>query len=249
VRRVAEVILEAADALLGWDAAALDLYSPELDAEDCVLAMDVVEGRRAEVTPAKTGAAPSPKAREVLGQGAQIVLREGAPQLAPTCIPFGNASRPSAALLFAPVRCRDQVLGVLTIQSYTPQVYARKDLDTLQALADHGGGAIRRIRTEGSLHRTEELYRRAIGGAGAVPYAYDYRTRSYSFMGEGIEQLTGYSPQEINAEIRLSIIRESAMTGEAAGMEKSEAARRAVDGELHQWRCDMRILTKEGKSR
>jgi hypothetical protein len=41
------------------------------------------------------------------------------------------------------------------------------------------------------LHRTEELYRRAIGGAGAVPYAYDYRTRAYSFMGEGIEQLTG----------------------------------------------------------
>jgi PAS domain S-box-containing protein len=39
------------------------------------------------------------------------------------------------------------------------------------------------------------------------------------------------------------------MTGEAAGMEKPEAAQRAVEGELHQWRCDMRILTKEGKSR
>src|ERR1035437_9034987 len=39
------------------------------------------------------------------------------------------------------------------------------------------------------------------------------------------------------------------MTGEVAGMEKPEAAQRAVEGELHQWRCDMRILTKEGKSR
>jgi hypothetical protein len=39
------------------------------------------------------------------------------------------------------------------------------------------------------------------------------------------------------------------MTGEVAGMEKPEAAQRGVEGELHQWRCDMRILTKEGKSR
>src|ERR1035441_10159394 len=97
VRRVAEVILAAADALLGWDAAALDLYSHELDADDCVLAMDFVEGRRAEVTPAKNGTAPSAKAREVLAQGAQIVLREDASPLAPNCVPFGNASRPSAA--------------------------------------------------------------------------------------------------------------------------------------------------------
>ena len=40
-RRVAEVVLEAADVLLGWDAASLDLHSPELDTADCVLAMDV----------------------------------------------------------------------------------------------------------------------------------------------------------------------------------------------------------------
>ena len=73
-RRVAEVILEAADALLGWDAASLDLYSPELDTADCVLAMDLIEGRRAEVTPAKPGAAPSPRMRQVIGDGARIDL-------------------------------------------------------------------------------------------------------------------------------------------------------------------------------
>ena len=67
----------------------------------------------------------------------------------------------------------------------------RKDLDLLQALADHGGGAIRRLHSEGLLRRREELYRRAIGGAGAVPYVYDYRNRTYAFIGEGIEQLTG----------------------------------------------------------
>jgi PAS domain S-box-containing protein len=141
------------------------------------------------------------------------------------------------------------VIGVLTTQSYTPQAYAREDLDALQALSDHCGGAIQRIQAEGLLRRTEELYRRAIGGTGAVLYADDYRTNSYSFMGEGIEQLTGYSAREISSELWMRISQELVMTGEAAGLDRQEAARRAHAGEFRNWRCDVRILTREGKSR
>jgi PAS domain S-box-containing protein len=140
-------------------------------------------------------------------------------------------------------------MGVFTIQSYTSNAYAKGDLNTLLALADHCGSAIERIQAEALLRRTEGLYRRAIGGAGAVPYAYDYRSRSYSFIGEGIKDLTGYSPREINGEVWQRIIQESAMTGEAAGLDKTEAARRVQTGELRHWRCDMRILTRDGKSR
>ena len=150
VRRVAEVILEAADELLGWDAASLDLYSPELDTADCVLAMDLIEGRRADVTPAQPGATPSPKMREVISHGAQIVLRESAPRLAPNSTPFGDESRPSASLLFVPIRCQERVMGVLTAQSYTPEAYAPEDLEALQALADHCGGALQRIQVRGA---------------------------------------------------------------------------------------------------
>ena len=48
-----------------------------------------------------------------------------------------------------------------------------------------------RKQAEEKLRRTEELYRRAIEGAEAVPYAYDYKTRTYQFIGEGIEKLIG----------------------------------------------------------
>jgi PAS domain S-box-containing protein len=249
VRRVAEIALEQADELLGWDAASLDLYSPDLDAADCVLAMDLIEGRRAEVTPAQPGRVPSPKMRQVIGNGAELILREGTPAFPPDFTPFGDTSRPSASLLFVPVMGRSQVLGVLTIQSYTPGVYARRDLDVLLGLADYCAGAVERIQAEGLLRRTEELYRRAIGGAGAVPYAYDYRTKTYSFIGDGIEQLTGYPPREISSGLWVRIVQESAMTGEAAGLDKLEAARRVEAGEIRHWRCDMRILTREGKSR
>ena len=83
--------------------------------------------------------------------GAQLILREGTPGFEPDSIPLADTHRPSASLLFVPVR--HQALGVLTIQSYTPKAYTRENLDALLALADHCGGAIERIRMQEALRR------------------------------------------------------------------------------------------------
>ena len=48
--------------------------------------------------------------------------------------------------MFVPIRHGDQAIGVVSIQSYTPHAYTQQSLDTLQALADHCGGALERIR-------------------------------------------------------------------------------------------------------
>ena len=106
-----------------------------------------------------------------------------------------------------------------------------------------------RKQAEAMLRRTEELYRRAIAGADAVPYSSEFKTRSYLFMGEGIQQLTGYAPHEVTGELWQRIIQKSVMLGEAAGLDKEEAARRVTSGELRQWRCDMCITTRDGKTR
>jgi len=97
--------------------------------------------------------------------------------------------------------------------------------------------------------RTEDLYRRAISGAGAVPYAYDFNAKTYGFMGAGIEDLIGYKPEEVKTELWGKIIQESLMLGETAALSKEEAARRIKAGEIKQWRCDMRVITRSGKSR
>ncbi len=103
--------------------------------------------------------------------------------------------------------------------------------------------------TEMTPQKTEELYQRAISGAGAVPYAYDFNARAYGFMGAGIEDLIGYKPEEVTPELWTRIIQESVMLGEAVGLSKEEAARRIKAGEIKQWRCDMRVMTRAGKSR
>ena len=70
-----------------------------------------------------------------------------------------------------------------------------------------------RKQAEARLARIEELYRRAIAGAGAVPYASDYQSRSYVFMGAEIEQLIGYPPREVSGALWQQIIQESVMLG------------------------------------
>jgi PAS domain S-box-containing protein len=102
---------------------------------------------------------------------------------------------------------------------------------------------------EAAVRRTEELYRQAINGAGAVPYAYDDRTKSYSFMGEGIEQLTGFTAKEITPALWAQITQESIMGGESAGLDKEEAVRRVRRGEIRNWHCDQRVLTRDGAAR
>ncbi len=104
-------------------------------------------------------------------------------------------------------------------------------------------------RAEIILRQTEEVYRQAIAGAGAVPYSYDYRLRRYVFIDARIEELTGYKSDEITPELWKRIIKETIMLGETAGLDKAEAAQRVVAGEIKYWRCDMRIVTREGRSR
>jgi PAS domain S-box-containing protein len=157
ISRVAEIILQAADELLGWDSCSLDLYSPELDTTTCVLAMDILNGRRTEVTPRNQDTTPSPGFRRVLCDGPQLILREGAPQLGPELVSFGDKARPSASLMFVPIRYRRRVTGVVTIQSYAPKAYAEEDLNTLLALADHCGGTVGRIQTQEALRQEQTL--------------------------------------------------------------------------------------------
>lgn len=105
------------------------------------------------------------------------------------------------------------------------------------------------MKAKADLQRKEELYRRAIAGAGAVPYSYEYATRTYLFIGEGIEKLTGYTAKEISSSLWKKIIQETVMLGESAGLDKEDASRRVAANKIRQWHCNMRIITRDGKSR
>jgi len=106
-----------------------------------------------------------------------------------------------------------------------------------------------RKKAERDLERSEEMYRRAITKAGAVPYYRDHRLDSYTFMGEGILEMTGYSPSEITPEIWDSLEQERYPRGDLAHLTYEEADKLTEEDMTIPWECDYRILTRDGQTR
>lgn len=161
IKAAGQIILDTADRLLRYDACMLDLYSPDTDILTPVLHADVIGGQRKECPGDYANRSPSPLVRKTLQEGGQLVLKSDPARMLPGGHPFGDTSRPSAAIMFVPIHNGTTVIGVLSIQSYTPNAYDQRSLHTLQALADHCGAALNRIRTEEALQSTQEQLRQS----------------------------------------------------------------------------------------
>jgi len=158
----------------------------------------------------------------------------------------------------------EAVVGALWVgELREPGAFTAERLAVLMALANQaaiGLAALRRLagveaentalrRDQDTVRRSEELYRRAIVQAGAVPYVLDYATSSYTFIGEGIEELTGFTAAEFNFDYWAKMGIESVLMGDQAGMSMEEAVERTRSGEFPRWRCDQRVRTRDGRSK
>jgi PAS domain S-box-containing protein len=147
----AQIIADAAETLFGWDACLIQLCSEDHQTCRVVLGIDTVDGRRREFR--ARFPAPGPVARQVIEHGAYLDLRPLPCAFPADAIPFGDIARASASLMNVPVRKEQNTIGVLSIQSYNANAYTSEDLEELQALADHCGGALERIRAEEQIAR------------------------------------------------------------------------------------------------
>jgi len=116
-------------------------------------------GRRFDIPVTGQGEAPSRMARRIITQGPELILRQEPLVMPDEVMPIGETSRTSASLMLVPIRNRTKVIGVLSIQSYTLKAYDQQNLNTLQTMADHCGGALERIRAEQALHESEQRFR------------------------------------------------------------------------------------------
>ncbi|HWF18688.1 MAG TPA: PAS domain S-box protein, partial [Verrucomicrobiae bacterium] len=155
----ARVIGNIADELFGWDAFSLDLYFTDQDQIQTVLNVDTIDGEKRDVPCTYIGNAPSGVARRIIDSGAELILRDDPTATLPDAIPLGNVERPSASLMFVPIRNQTRVIGVMSVQSYRPKAYDARALDTLQTLADYCGGALERIKARQELEISREQLR------------------------------------------------------------------------------------------
>ncbi len=160
-QEAARIILGVAENLFQWDAFTLNLYSTEEDLVTPLLNVDTDrEGRKFEVKDDFSRKHPTPLSRRIVEQGAELILRSADTDPASVQTrPFGDTTHLSQSLVLVPIRNRTKVIGLLSIQSYTPQAYTQRDLAALQMLGDHCGGALERIRAESALHESDQRFR------------------------------------------------------------------------------------------
>ena len=100
-----------------------------------------------------------------------------------------------------------------------------------------------------ALERSEAIYREAIENATGVPYRLIYKQNNYDFIGEGIESLLGYSPEEFHFDLLRLLIQEIKIVDPDAPQVHLEYVKAFQRGEVDQYRVDLRMLTKSGEEK
>src|SRR6266571_4918473 len=191
------IIAVTAKELFGWDACNIDLYDEDRDLICPMLNVDTIGGERVEVTPIGLTMRPTARVRRVLDRGPELQLREEPLQFDPDSVPFGDTARPAASLMTVPVRHAAKIVGVLSIQSYTPRAYDHSALKDLEALADHCGEALSRIRAEESLYESEERFRQLAENIDDVIWIADRSITKLLYINPAYEKVFGRSCESV----------------------------------------------------
>ena len=158
-KQAAGAILQAADQLLGWDCAYVHFYAQEENRFYRVLVIDLVNGKKVDFPVNYSPLSMTVLMTKVITQGAQLILRKPRAEPPRGVRPFGNKKRLSASILLVPIHNGKRVTGVVSINSYTYYAYTRRDLATLQSLADHCGGAFERLSAQEAVRAAEAQFR------------------------------------------------------------------------------------------
>ena len=154
------------------------------------------------------------------------------------------------AILEVPIFINEREWGAIGFDDFEQErEWSNAEVDALKIAAGVLSAAIQRVEAESAVRESEQIYRRAIEAADAVPYYLDYKSNSYLFMGDGIFQMTGYRSEEIYPQTWSDLVLETIMLDEAAGLSAVEAIEAARQGKIKAWKCDQKIQTRDGKIR
>ena len=168
--------------LLEWDAYFFAVRHPEEAIFHFVSFADIEDGEsktfgREHWPPERLSSAVQP----VL-EGHPVLINRTPGDPKPILQPFGNQDRVSASLMYVPVRSGDNVLGILSVQSYSHGRYDKADLQTLQRIADAIAPALERAYAEEALRQSETKYKALFESAGEAIFLAKGAERDHRFV-------------------------------------------------------------------
>lgn len=192
----ARAAVECAYQLFGWDACFLLRYSADDDHFYNILSQDIVDGVQQDIDISHDHFSTS-LLMELIANGPTLLFQDDASQDMYQFPRFGDVGRLSATMMFVPIWRGDLLIGVMSIQSYTPRAYTEAHLRTLQTLAEHCSGALQRIWAEEQLRETEARYRLLVEQTPAISYlACKDEAKQLLYISPQVETLLGFSATE-----------------------------------------------------
>ena len=114
---------------------------------------------------------------------------------------FGEVSRPSASLMYAPITWEGQTIGMMSVQSYTPQRYNLDGLALLRSFADQCGPVVARLFVEEKLRQNEERLRLAMDATRLGSWEIRLADQRLAASDQA-EKIYGYPPGTMHGDIR-----------------------------------------------
>lgn len=154
------------------------------------------------------------------------------------------------SILEVPITVNERIWGAIGFDDFEQErEWSNAEVDALKIAAGILSAAIQRQGAEAAVHESERIYRQAIEAAGAVPYYRQHASEKYLFIGQGIEKITGYRPEQMSPPFWASLVQDLQMAGDLAGLSETEARERVHQGELSYWKCDYLIRARDGQTK
>jgi PAS domain S-box-containing protein len=148
--------------------------------------------------PAATiSASGTPAERVIAARGSWITHRSDDAE-ATGAVLMGTERR-SESIIRTPILGGERVLGVISLQSYTPELYSAADAEVLEALASLAATALLNLELLAELRASEESYRTIFESSSDGIYIHDVESGALIDVNRSCCEIHGYAREELLA--------------------------------------------------